>query len=299
MAYDLADLKLIAAIADYGSLTRAAERVCLATSSASSRLAHLEAALEAVLFVRHRRGLKPTTAGEVVLRHARQLLARLGQLESDLLAHLDKACDQVTILANATAINYCLPADLASFKCQHPEVRVCLEECPDPEIARAISDGEADLGIVAMEIIPESLVSYPYQKSRMVLVVQVGHALSDASSISFADLLGEPFVCMRVGSDIRTFLLDMASRHGVMLDIRIQVGSFDAMCRMVAAGLGIGLMPMAAAQIQRSSSDQEVALVPIAHSGGEQTLHVCFQRGRRLSVAANGMLNHLRLNGDD
>lgn len=88
MNYDLVDLKLVSAIAEYGSLTRAAAEICLAPSSASSRLAKLESVLQVQLFIRTGRGLVPTPAGATVVRHARLALARLQQLDTDLLPYV-------------------------------------------------------------------------------------------------------------------------------------------------------------------------------------------------------------------
>ena len=79
MHYDLTDLRLFVAIAEARNLTRGAERVHLAPSSASHRLLQLEAALGTALFVRKARGVEPTRAGEALLRHARQVFARLEQ----------------------------------------------------------------------------------------------------------------------------------------------------------------------------------------------------------------------------
>ena len=86
MYYDLPDLRLVAAIADSGSLTRAAARIHLAPSSASHRLTQLEATLGVPLFARHARGLTPTPAGESLLRHALPVFAQLDQMHADLAA---------------------------------------------------------------------------------------------------------------------------------------------------------------------------------------------------------------------
>ena len=105
MYYDLPDLRLVAAIAESGSLTRAATRIHLAPSSASHRLTQFEAALGTALFVRHPRGLKPTAAGESLLRHARQVFAQLEQMHADLAPYASGLNSQVTIFANTNAIN--------------------------------------------------------------------------------------------------------------------------------------------------------------------------------------------------
>lgn len=104
MHYDLPDLRLVAAIADSGALTRAAERVHLAPSSASHRLTQLEASLGVALFERHARGLTPTAAGESLLRHARQVFAQLEQMHADLAPYASGLNTQVTVLDRKSVV---------------------------------------------------------------------------------------------------------------------------------------------------------------------------------------------------
>lgn len=290
MSYDLADLKLVAAIAACGSLSRAAASLCLAPSSASCRLANLESSLRVMLFTRHPRGLIPTTAGQAVVRHARQLLGRLGQLEADLASYAGR---QVRLLANSSAVNGFLPEDLAGFLQMHPEVRVSLEEGPCPEIVRAIAAGEAEIGVVSIDAFPESLAIQPYRDSRLVLLLPVGHPMSAAAGIHLRDVLNEPFVSLHAGSGIHAFLMEVAASHGATLDVRVQVGSFDAACRWVATGLGIALIPQTAARFATASAIPSVVAVPVADSWAERNLQLCFQQGRGLTPAAAAMLAHL------
>lgn len=293
MNYDLVDLKLVFAIAEYGSLTRAAAKICLAPSSASSRLTKLESVLQARLFIRAARGLVPTAAGATVVRHARLVLARLQQLDTDLLPNVLSPKGQVTMLANAWAINAFLPDKLASFKNDYPDVRVCLEELPSPEIARAIAAGQADIGFAVMDSFPESLATYPFQNGRLALLLPVGHMLSDAKSIAFDEVLAEVFICLNAGSATHALLMNLGARHGLKLDVRFQVRSFDAVCRMVAAGLGIGVVPQAVLPSRMSKLYQNLLVVPLLEPAGEQTLHLCFQPGRHMSAAVTAMLKHL------
>ena len=243
MHYDLPDLRLVAAIADTGSLTRGASRIHLAPSSASHRLTQFEAALGTPLFFRHARGLKPTPAGESLLRHARQVFAQLEQMHADLAPYASGLNSQVTVFANTNAINCFLPEDLGDFLREHPRVRVSLEEQPSPAIVQAVAAGQVDIGVVAAESGPGSLETRPYRQDRLVLVVPAGHALAGQAAASFVEVLGEPFVCLHAGSAIHTFMMNHAARLGSRLDVRIQVRSFSAVCRMVAAGVGIGMVP--------------------------------------------------------
>ena len=288
MHYDLPDLKLVAAIADSGSLSRAANRVHLATSSASHRLTQLESALGVSLFTRHARGLTPTPAGESLLRHARQVFAQLEQMHADLAPYASGLNSQVTVFANTNAINCFLPEDLGEFLREHPNLRISLEEQPSPAIIRAVAAGQVDLGVVAAEGDFGTLDVVPYRRDRLVLIVAVDHPLAQKTRIAFADVLNEAFVCLHAGSAIHTFMMNHAARLGGSLDVRIQVRSFAAVCRMVAAGVGIGMVPSSSVSVV-----DHLKVVEITDAWAPRDLHLCIRQRDALSPAARALFESL------
>lgn len=288
MHYDLPDLKLVAAIADSGSLSRAANRVHLATSSASHRLTQLESALGVSLFTRHARGLTPTPAGESLLRHARQVFAQLEQMHADLAPYASGLNSQVTVFANTNAINCFLPEDLGVFLREHPNLRISLEEQPSPAIIRAVAAGQVDLGVVAAEGDFGTLDVVPYRRDRLVLIVAVDHPLAQKTRIAFADVLTEAFVCLHAGSAIHTFMMNHAARLGGSLDVRIQVRSFAAVCRMVAAGVGVGMVPSSSVSVV-----DHLKVVEITDAWAPRDLHLCIRQRDALSPAARALFESL------
>ncbi|HEX6735063.1 MAG TPA: LysR family transcriptional regulator [Azonexus sp.] len=292
MRYDLADLQLVAAIADSGGLTRAAARVHLAPSSASHRLTQLEAALGVPLFVRHARGLTPTAAGESLLRHARQVFAQLEQMHADLAPYASGLTSQVTVFANTNAINCFLPEDLGDFLREHPRLRVSLEEQPSPAILQAVAAGQVEIGVVAADGKPAGLETLPYRSDRLVLVVPAGHALAARAAVDFAEVLDEPFVCLHAGSAIHTFMMNAAAQLGAGLDVRIQVRSFNAVCRMIAAGVGIGMVPRSAV-----APAGAVRTVEINDAWAPRDLQLCVRSRAALTPAATALLVHLAEKG--
>lgn len=292
MRYDLPDLRLVAAIADSGSLTRAAELVHLAPSSASHRLTQLEAALGVPLFARHARGLTPTPAGESLLRHARQVFAQLEQMHADLAPYASGLHSQVTVFANTNAINCFLPGDLGDFLREHPQVRVSLEEQPSPAIIQAVASGQVELGVVAAEAGLAGLETRPYRLDRLVLIVAPDHSLATHRELAFADVLGEPFVCLHAGSAIHTFMMNHAARLGGRLDVRIQVRSFNAVCRMVAAGVGIGMVPRSAV-----GNSDGVSVIEIVDAWAPRDLQLCVRSRATLTPAAAALFDHLSAHG--
>ncbi|MBL8427900.1 MAG: LysR family transcriptional regulator [Dechloromonas sp.] len=288
MHYDLPDLRLVAAIADCGSLTRAAVRIHLAPSSASHRLTQLEAALGMALFERHPRGLTPTPAGESLLRHARQVFAQLEQMHADLAPYASGLHSQVTVFANTNAINCFLPEDLGDFLRDHPQVRVSLEEQPSPAIVRAVAAGQVEIGVVADEGNLAGLETLPYRRDRLVLIVPPVHPLAGEPAVAFARVLAEPFVCLHAGSAIHTFMMNHAAQLGGRLDVRIQVRSFNAVCRMVAAGVGIGMVPRSAV-----GTADAVRLIEITDPWAPRDLQLCVRSRSALPAAAQALLAHL------
>lgn len=289
MRYDLPDLRLVAAIADSGSLTRAAELVHLAPSSASHRLTQLEAVLGVPLFVRHARGLTPTAAGESLLRHARQVFAQLEQMHADLAPYAGGLHRQVTVFANTNAINCFLPEDLGDFLREHPQVRISLEEQPSPAIIQAVAAGQVELGVVAAEGSLAGLENQPYRRDRLVLIVPAEHPLAGRAALAFADVLAEPFVCLHAGSAIHTFMMNHAARLGSRLDVRIQVRSFNAVWRMVAAGVGIGMVPRSA--VPRNAPG--VATVEITDAWAPRDLQLCVRSRAALRPTAAALFEYL------
>lgn len=296
MSYDLADLKLVTAIADSGSLSAAALRVSLAASSASARLAHLEAALQVALFTRHARGLTPTMAGDTVVRHARQVLARLGQLEADLAQYAGGAAGRVSILANSSALDSFLPGDLAGFRRIRPEVLLGIEERPSREIVQAIDVGEAEVGIAALTTVPPAGIdAQRYRAERLVLIVPPGRRTDGVGSRSFAELIAnEGFVCLNTGSSFHGFMMNVAAACGAGLDIRFQGHSHGAVCNMVAAGMGVGVVPLAVAQREMADGKAPFEVVPLVEPWAERSLYLCTRRGRMLAEPAAAIVDYLR-----
>lgn len=298
MRFDLTDLRLISAIANSGSLSQGAAAIHLAPSSASHRLRLMETTLATPLFARHARGLSPTPAGEAMLRHARQVLAQMEQMRADLAPYADNPTQHVSLFANTNAINCFLPEDLAEFLHQHPAVRISLEEQPSPAILQAVAQGQVDIGVVASSGETNTgvgVVLQAYRRDRLVLVVPAWHELAKRARLDFAEVVRYPFVCLHAGSAIHTFMMNEAARLGARLDVRIQVRSFNAVCRMVGAGVGIGMVPFSSAPGSEGAGylPQPPVVVEINDPWAPRDLQLCVRDPARLSPVAAALYQHL------
>src|ERR1700733_5975328 len=149
MRFDLTDLRLFLSVIEQGSLTRGAQAMNLALASASERISGMEAALGASLLERTRRGVRPTAAGDALIRHARLILFQVEQMRGELRSYGAGLKGRIRLLCNTAAMVASLPDQLCRFLAMHPDLSVDLEERPSVEIVLAIADGRADLGIAA------------------------------------------------------------------------------------------------------------------------------------------------------
>lgn len=293
--YDLTDLRLFVAMAEERNLTRGAARAYLAPSSASHRLRRLEDALSAPLFERQARGLALTRAGETLLRNARQVFASIEQMHADLLPYASGIRGHVSLWANTHATHTFLADDLAGFLKQHAQVSVSLEEHTSAEIVVAVARGEVEVGVLADAGNSAGVELAPYRQDRLVLIVPRGHALSARDRVGFAAVLGDAFVMLHAGSAIHTFTMNAAAALGRHLDVRIQVRSFDAVCRMVGAGVGIGLVPRSAVPL--AGLREAPVVVELDEAWAQRDLQICVRKGAELSGFAAALVETLRAAG--
>ena len=245
---DLVSLSLFGLIARTGSISQGAELAMLAVGAASKRVTDLEAAFGVTLLERHSRGVKLTPAGEALYDHVQRILADVDQMSADLSDHARGLLGVVRLWANTSAVTQFLPGDLARFAQAQPGIRIELNEADSHEVVMAVLDGRADLGIFADRTPTLGLQTQPYRRDRLVLVVPQGHALARRKKVAFAEAVDYDFVSLAQATSLAQRLELESRQMSKPLRIRIQVRSFDAMCQMVSAGLGIAVLPMAAAQ---------------------------------------------------
>lgn len=240
---DLVSLSLFHLVARSGSISKGAELALLAVGAASKRITDLEAAMGVPLLERHSRGVKLTAAGEALHRHAQRILADVDQLQADLSDHAQGLIGVVRLWANTSAVTQFLPSDLATFAAAQPGIRIELHEADSHEAVLAVLDGRADLGIFAERTPELGLHTQPYRQDQLVLVVPAGHPLARKRQVRFEDAAAYDFVSLSQATSLAQRLQLESRRHGIALRVRIHVRSFDAMCQMVAAGLGIAVLP--------------------------------------------------------
>jgi DNA-binding transcriptional LysR family regulator len=292
MRFDLTDLNLFRHTVEAGSITHGAVRSNLALAAASTRIRKMELAFGAELLVRGRQGVTPTQAGRTLLQHARAILAQTDKLNEDLTPYARGLAGQVRVLSNTNALTEFLPETLSLFLTAYPDISVDLEERLSDEIVGLIADGTGDVGIVAGTVDYGGLHTFPFRSDRFVLVVAKDHPLAARSRIGFAEVLDYDMVGLDRASAIQRFLADKANRIGRPLRLRVQLRSFDAICRLVECNVGVGVVPETT--VERTAGSMAIKAVRLTDPWALRELTICVRDEKALPPYARQLVDHLR-----
>jgi DNA-binding transcriptional LysR family regulator len=292
MPFDLTDLRLFLNVMEAASITRGAAASHMALASASERIREMEARLGTRLLDRERRGVKPTPAGLAFAHHARLMLQQMERMRGELAEYARGLRGHIRLLANTAATIEFLPEALARFLAAHPQIDIDLEERPSHQIVRGVADGTADLGILADIVDPGVLETCPIGIDRLVLAVPANHPLGLRPRVAFQDVLDQDFIGLGAGSALQQHLADRAARLGRTLRLRVRAGGFEAICRMVEAGVGCGILSETAARRHRRT--MAIRLVPLMDHWAARTLMLCTRRDDDLPAHARQLAAYLK-----
>jgi len=290
--FDFVTLRLFCAVAQSGSITKGAETCHLALSAASRRLSDFESATGSQLLERSKKGVQLTPAGHLALQHCIRLFQGLEQFNSELSDYSQGIRGHVRLWANMSALTEYLPNILHDFLSSHADIVVELEEQLSGDIARALIDGIADIGVLADETPMDGLTVMPFQTNELVLLCHASHPLGKLKKVDFKTCLHYDFVGLNRGSSLLELTSRVAEKEGQHMHMRVQVRSFDAMCHMIAAGLGIGVLPLGACASQVQALQLKV--VRLKDAWAQRKLVMAFNPQRELSPSAQLLMQQLK-----
>lgn len=291
MHFDFVDLTLIVNLADTKNLARAAERCHISPPAASNRVKNLEEQLGFKLLYRSSQGMTLTPAGEAFVHHARLVQERVEHLAGDMQEYGEGIKGHVRIWANTTAISEFLPVVLSSYLRDYPDINIDLREMLSGEILKGVAESATDIGIVAGNVHSNHLQMLPYRDDRLVLVTSIDHPFAREEMVEFARTLDDNFVGLPTASAIHAFMIAAADAMGARLKLRIQVGNFEAACRMIEMGVGIGMVPESVAR--RHAKTLKVAIIRLNDAWAERKLKICVRNLSDLPPIARALVDRL------
>jgi DNA-binding transcriptional LysR family regulator len=289
---DLTTLRLFIAICEEQNLTRAANREGIAASAVSKRMNDFEQSFGVTLFKRLSKGMALTPAGEALLHHARVTLLNVEKIAVELSEYSHGVRGHVRMLANLSAIVEFLPEDLSAFFATHELLRVDLQERPSGQVISGIEEGAAEIGICSGAAETRGLEAFHYRYDHLVLVMRPEHPLAGRDGLAFIDTLDFDHIGLHAASSIYLRAQYAATEAGKPMRLRINVPGFDAVCRMVQADMGIGLIPDRAFEVV--GAGMGLSAVRLRDDWAQRELKIVVRDQRQLSSTGRLVLDHLR-----
>jgi len=242
MLPDLVSLKLFISAVERKSISKASIECNIALAAASRRISILEDCYGIKLLYRSNKGVEATPAGLNLAFHAKTILERELLLRAELSDFLKGIKGHIRLQANTSAITQFLPDDLAKFSTIYPDVKIELSEDRSSDITQALRESKADIGIIVEGQLTDGLTCYQYREDRLVAVLPDNHEIKSETA-SFSEIIEFDVVGLDSNTAMMRLLLTAAAQMRKAIKLRVQVSSFEAVCKFVQAGMGIGILP--------------------------------------------------------
>lgn len=282
-------LRYVCAIAETGSFSRAAERCHVAQPSLSQQVLKLEQDLGAKLFDRLGRSVRLTEAGRAFLPHARSILHQMEAARAGIEDRCTDVRGSVAVGAIPTIAPYLIPRYIAAFAKQYPEARLRIVEETTPVLVESLRNLSIDLAILALPLRRKEFELFPLRTEPLFAVLPSNHPRAAQKSISLKDLRGEAFVMLRDGHCFRDLSIAACANARVTPRIAFESGQFSSLLGMVAAGVGVTLVPEMAID-----KNADCRFIRIGDVRATRTIVAAVLRGRSFNRVQQAFLSKIR-----
>lgn len=276
-------LRYFLAVAQTGRFTTAARACNVSQPSLSVQIAKLEDELGGPLFERTRKGGKLTARGETFLPRAKAILEQMESAREDAKALSGLTLGKVVLGCMPTTGAHLLPPILTAFRKAHPKIQVQLKEESSPDLARDLEQGEIELAILDEEGLRPGLDSLTVLGEELLLAIPARHRLAGKGPLRLQQAAEEPFILMKSGHGFRQITLDLFHRAGLEPKVVFESGGIETVQALVAAGLGISLVPQMVAKFPG------VSYLKLSQPKAQRTLSLAWRKKAPLSPAAEAL----------
>jgi DNA-binding transcriptional LysR family regulator len=290
MRVDVLGLQAFVSIAERGSFRAAASHLNLSQTALSHRIRKLEASLGTALLLRTTRQVSLTPAGTALLPKARRIFEELGAAIEDVRVEARESEEEVVVGCLPTVAVHCMPAVVAEFARHFPEVRVRILDNSASEIADRVQSGEAAFGVTIVAVNRWDLELKPVIKEPFVLVGHRSMPLAAATSLSWAQLQGQPLVRISAETGNRILIDDALGARRETLTWRYEVQRVITAVSLVRAGVGYAIVPQLALDLVSAS---DLVAIPLRSPAVSRTLGIVMRKNATQGPAAAKLLTLL------
>ena len=290
----LHQLKVFEAVARHNSFTRAAEELFLTQPTVSMQVKQLTKAVGMPLFDQVGKRLSLTQAGEELVKTCREVFEKLDQFEMTV-ADLKGMKQGRLKVAVITTAKYFVPRLLGSFCQRYPGIDISLQVTNHEFILNRLSENLDDLYVMSQ--LPENVEITCHQilENPLIVVAPSDHPLAQEKNIPLERLANEPFIMREPGSGTRKAVQSLFEEHKILLKVRLDLGSNEAIKQAIAGGLGISVL--SAHTLALESPNSQLRVLDVEQFPIERYWYAVYPSGKQLSIVASTFLEYLLAEG--
>src|SRR6476620_1443335 len=258
---DLRQLEIVRAIAETGSFTGAGAQLHVSQSAISRQILLLEDEFHERLFVRLGRRVQITAAGEALLQLANRVFNDIRDTSASITDRQKVLSGPLNLVGGMTVCLYVFPLLLKEFRKHHPNVDIKVATGGTQRLLRRLRTRRADLALLTLPVHDPAFTSVPVLREELMLVMPAGHPLSSKDSVGVEALVGQPFVVFEAGSNTRRTLDEFFVREQIKPNVVTETENVEIIKSMVAAGLGISIVPFSPVERETQAGSLHVARI--------------------------------------
>lgn len=286
--FDTLSLKYFRSVCEEKNIAHAADKEATVPSAISKRISAMEKAIGTQLLQRGSRGVEPTSAGNVLLKYACQILDLMEEMHSELSNFPGELHGMVRVYGPISSLISSVSNDIGDFLRQYSNVQVTITEKITSEIIHAVENGNADIGICWSLADLKRMEQFPYRYDELGFLVKRSHPLARRDKVTFNDILDYDMIDIFPGSIVPHLLIKEAAASGKHYKCRVCVTSIENACRAVSSSLGVAVIPKNLVPIPR-----DLVLVPIAGDWARRNFVIIVKSFEKLSLPARLLVENL------
>lgn len=241
-------LRTFLTIVDTESFTRAGRRLGLSQSAISQQIGALERQLGLKLLRRTGAGAKPSSAGEILVHYARQVVRKIDEAERVLADFESNGAGALRIGAGGAACHYLLPGILKDLRADHPKMDLHVVSGPTQTTMERLLEGELDLGLLTLPVTHARLRLQPLGRDELVAIVSPAHPWAARRRVQAQDFGDQPLLIYERRSQTFRLIERVLLEVGVFPSIAMEMDHLEAVTAMARDGLGVAIVPRWAVQ---------------------------------------------------
>jgi LysR family nitrogen assimilation transcriptional regulator len=282
---DINQLRTLICVAELGSLSKAADRLCTAQPALSRHVHLLEEELGTRLFDRHGRGMIITEQGRIILKHAQRIMAEFHDLRSSVADENSTLPGRISIGMIPTASEILAVPLITAIRQGHPDVICRIVSAYSLYLLDWIHRGEINIAILYDPQALRSLKSEPLLEEEFFVVAPGGSPLQIRTPFEFRDLKGRSLILPSRDHSLRQIIERTADDCGIDLEVRTEADSYSTLKQLVLHGAGWTILPLAA--IQGDITASRLCAAPLVNPGSKRVLELCLPPDRPISRLTN------------